>query len=104
MTAASDRHGHTSANAHKKKAHSSKTHKDKKEKKYVTTNAIFKSKPDRGHKRTKASPKGKRSAPGKGRSRREPSSSPPPPKKYTLADQSNGMAWLMRPLWLPTAC
>jgi hypothetical protein len=101
MTAATNRHGHTSTNAQKKKAHSSKTHKDKKEKKYVTTNAIFKSKSDRGHKRAKASPKGKRSGTGKSRSRREPSSSPPPPKKYTLADKSNGMARL---ILLSAAC
>jgi hypothetical protein len=94
MTAATGRHGHASAKAPKKKAHSSKTHKDKKEKKekkYVTTNAIFKSKPNQDHKRAKTSPKGKRSGPGKNRSRREPSSSPPLPKKYTLADKSNGM-------------
>ncbi|KAI4843988.1 hypothetical protein E4T44_05052 [Aureobasidium sp. EXF-8845] len=95
MTAATDRHGHASGKIPKKKAHSSKTHKDKKEKKYVTTNAIFKSKPDQEHKRAKASTKGKT------RSRREPSSSPPPPKKYTLADKSNGMAKLLRPSWLP---
>lgn len=96
MTAATDRRGHASAKAPKKKAHSSKTHKDKKEKKYVTTNAIFKYKPDQDHKRAKASPKGKWSGPGKTRSRREPSSSPPPPKKYTLADKSNGMARMVR--------
>jgi hypothetical protein len=92
MTASTDRHGHASAKVLKKKAHSSKTHKDMKEKKYVTTNAIFKSKPDQDRKRAKASPKGKRSGSGKSRSRREPSSSPPPPKKYTLADKSNGLA------------
>jgi Skp family chaperone for outer membrane proteins len=91
MTAAADRRGHTSSTAHKKKAHFSETHKDKKEKKYVTTNAIFKSKPDRIHKRAKASPKSKRSDLGKSRHRREPSSSPPP---RTLADESNGMTGL----------
>jgi Skp family chaperone for outer membrane proteins len=91
MTAATDRHGHSSSTAHRKKAHFSETHKDKKEKKYVTTNAIFKSKPDRIHKRAKASPKSKRSDLGKSRHRREPSSSPPP---RTLADESNGMTGL----------
>jgi hypothetical protein len=91
MTAATDRHGHSSSTAHRKKAHFSETHKDKKEKKYVTTNAIFKSKPDRIHKRAKASPKSKRSGQGKSRLRREPSSSPPP---RTLADDSIGMATL----------
>lgn len=94
MTAATGRHGHTSATAQKEKAHSSGMAKDKKEKRYVKTNAIFKSKPDRNHKRAKASPKSKRSGLGKNRHRREPSSSPPP-RKYTLADQSNGIARLI---------
>jgi hypothetical protein len=88
MTAATDRHGHSSSTAHRKKAHFSETHKDKKEKKYITTNAIFKAKPDRLHKRAKASLKSERSGLGKSRHRREPSSSPPP---RTLADESNGM-------------
>lgn len=92
MAATKTHHDHTSPSARKKKAHFSGS-KDKKEKKYVTTNAIFKPKPDRGHKRAKTSPppKNKRKGLGKNRLRREPSSSPPP-RRYTLADESNGMA------------
>ncbi|KAI4719059.1 hypothetical protein E4T48_04771 [Aureobasidium sp. EXF-10727] len=89
MTAATSRRGHTSSTAYKKHDQISEAKKDKKEKKYVTTNAIFKSKSDRVSKRAKPSSKGKRSDLGKSRRRREPSSSPPPKKRYTLADESN---------------
>lgn len=91
MTVPTGHRGHNFSTAQKKKAHFSGTDKDKKEKKYVTTNTIFKSRSDRGHKRDKASPKSKRSGLGKRHHRREPSSSPPP-KRYTLADESTGTA------------
>jgi hypothetical protein len=94
MTATKSHRGHNSSTAQKNKAHFPEPNRHKKEKKYVTTNAIFKSKHDRNHKRTKASPKSKRSGTGKSRYRREPSSSPPP-RKHTLADQSNGIAGLI---------
>ncbi|KAI4724170.1 hypothetical protein E4T49_08112 [Aureobasidium sp. EXF-10728] len=89
MTAATSRRGHTSSTAHKKHDQISEAKKDKKEKKCVTTNAIFKPKSDRVNKRAKPSSKGKKSDLGKSRRRREPSSSPPPKKRYTLADESN---------------
>ncbi|KAI5195774.1 hypothetical protein E4T39_08088 [Aureobasidium subglaciale] len=89
MTAATNRRGQTSTSVHKKAARLSEGKKDKKEKKYVTTNSIFKSGPDRIRKRARSSPKDKRSGLGKSILRRELSSSPPPRKRYTLADESN---------------
>lgn len=90
MAASTNRRSHTST-THKKHDRRSEADKSKKEKKYVTTNAIFKDKPNRIHKRAKSSPKNKRSGLAKSRLRRELSSSPPPKKNYTLADESNGM-------------
>lgn len=92
MTAATNRRGHTSSTIHKKHHRYSEANKSKKEKKHVTTNVIFKPKPDRVDKRAKSSPKSKRSGPGKSRLRRPLSSSPPPRKSLTLADESNGIA------------
>ncbi|KAG9954223.1 hypothetical protein KCU85_g824, partial [Aureobasidium melanogenum] len=88
MAASTNRRSHTST-THKKHDRRSEADKSKKEKKYVTTNAIFKDKPNRIHKRAKSSPKNKRSGLAKSRLRRELSSSPPPKKNYTLADESN---------------
>ncbi|KAH0294213.1 hypothetical protein M436DRAFT_72746 [Aureobasidium namibiae CBS 147.97] len=88
MTVPTGHRGHNFSTAQKKEAHFPETNKDKKEKKYVTTNTIFKSRSDRGHKRDKASPKSKKSGLGKKHHRREPSSSPPP-RRITLADESN---------------
>ncbi|KAG9670534.1 hypothetical protein KCU95_g15212, partial [Aureobasidium melanogenum] len=89
MTAATNRRNQTSSTVHKKHGRRSEANKSKKEKKYVTTNVVFKDKPDRVHKRAKSSPKSKKSGQGKSRLRREPSSSPPPRRSYTLADESN---------------
>ncbi|KAH0364114.1 hypothetical protein KCU65_g6941, partial [Aureobasidium melanogenum] len=88
MTAITNRRCHTST-VEKQHDRRSEASKRKKERKYVTTNAIFKNKSDRVHKRAKSSPKSKRSGLGKSRHRRELSSSPPPRKSYTLADESN---------------
>ncbi|KAG9680895.1 hypothetical protein KCU95_g15222, partial [Aureobasidium melanogenum] len=88
MAASTNRHSYTST-THKKHDRRSQADKSKKEKKYVTTNAIFKDKSNRIHKRAKSSPKNKRSGLAKSRLRRELSSSPPPRKSYTLADESN---------------
>ncbi|THW30314.1 hypothetical protein D6D22_10694 [Aureobasidium pullulans] len=96
MTAAKNRRGHTSSSVQKKHSHFSESKKDKKEKKYVTTNSVFKNHPDRIHKRDKASSKSKRDDLGKSvlgsrrKREREPSSSPPP-RRYTLADESNAV-------------
>ncbi|KAH0154375.1 hypothetical protein KCU67_g9089, partial [Aureobasidium melanogenum] len=87
MTAATNRRSHTSSTIHKKHDRRSEANKSKKEKKYVTTNVIFKDKSDRVHKRAKPSPKSKSSRLDKSRLRRELSSSPPP-RPYTLADES----------------
>ncbi|KAG9832009.1 hypothetical protein KCU78_g7572, partial [Aureobasidium melanogenum] len=89
MTAATNRRSHNSSTVHKKHDRRSEAKKSKKAKKYVTTNVIFKDKFDRVHKRAKSSPKSKSSGLGKGRLRRELSSSPPPRRSYTLADESN---------------
>ncbi|KAI5238477.1 hypothetical protein E4T43_07406 [Aureobasidium subglaciale] len=88
MTAATNRRGQTSTSIHKK-AHFFEGKKDKKEKKYVTTNSIFKTGPDRIRKRDRDSLRDKRPGLGKSFLRRELSSSPPPRKRYTLADESN---------------
>ncbi|KAH0350172.1 hypothetical protein KCU81_g2555, partial [Aureobasidium melanogenum] len=88
MAASTNRRSHTST-THKKHDRRSEADKSKKEKKYVTTNAIFKDKSNRIHKRAKSSPKNKKSGLAKSRLRRELSSSPPPRKSYTLADESN---------------
>ncbi|KAH0358098.1 hypothetical protein KCU83_g190, partial [Aureobasidium melanogenum] len=88
MTAATNRRSHNSPTVHKKHDRRSEANKSKKAKKYVTTNVIFKDKPDRIHKRAKSSPKSKGSGLAKSRLRRELSSSPPP-RAYTLADESN---------------
>ncbi|KAK6007893.1 hypothetical protein QM012_004707 [Aureobasidium pullulans] len=89
MTTATNRRSNNPSIVHKKHDRHSEGNKSKKEKKYVTTNVIFKAKPDRAHKRTKSSPKSRKSGLGKNRLHRELSSSPLPRKTYTLADESN---------------
>lgn len=89
MTSVVHRRGYNISSVQKKRARFTEPQKDKKEKKFVTTNVVFKTKP----KPTKASSLGKKSGKIKSTltSRRHYSRppSPPPKKRLTLAAESN---------------
>jgi hypothetical protein len=87
----------TASSRHKKHAKVSEK-RDKKEKKSVSTNVIFKSGHDRSRKDVKkSSPEREKNHLGKSvlTSRHQPLSSPPLKRKLTLAESSNGMSTIL---------